>query len=191
MMNRLTIAIAAAGWALYGFSALMPRSSNADAQAEIARLHQAAQAAGTEHDALVAQLELFKEANQDLQHLQNRIAAATQELKHLEYLRSRISGEIDVMRPQPSRGSSQALSAPEHPVSSDAAGAVPSKEEVGYAQQALTALGFGPLKADGVFGPGTRRSIEAFQQSRGLPVTGNLEAGTLRALRNSHTAAQP
>lgn len=30
------------------------------------------------------------------------------------------------------------------------------------AQKALTRLGYGPLKADGVVGPGTRRAIEAF-----------------------------
>ncbi|MGO4525076.1 peptidoglycan-binding protein [Microvirga sp. 2MCAF35] len=189
MMNRLAIAIAVAGWALYGFSVLMPRSSGPDAQAEIARLHRAAEAAGADRDALAAELEHFKEGSQDLQHVQNRIAAATQELKHLEYLRSRISGEIDVMRPQPSKASPQVLSPPENPGPSDMVGAIPSKEEIGTAQQALTALGFGPLKADGVFGPGTRRSIEAFQQAHGLPVTGKLDAAVLRALQHGHAAA--
>ncbi|EIM28448.1 peptidoglycan-binding domain-containing protein [Microvirga lotononidis] len=191
MMNRLTIAIAVAGWALYGFSVLMPRSSGADPQAEIARLRQVAETAGADRDALAAELVRFKEGNRDLQHVQNRIAATTQELKHLEYLRSRISGEIDVMRPQPSKAPSQAVAPPESSILSDAAGAGPSKDEIGYAQQALTALGFGPLKADGVFGPGTRRAVEAFQQARGLPVTGKLEAATLRAIQNSHVAVQP
>ncbi|MBA1156722.1 peptidoglycan-binding domain-containing protein [Microvirga mediterraneensis] len=189
MMNRLTIAIAVAGWALYGFSALMP--TGADPKTEIARLRQVAEAAGADRDALAAELQHFKEGHQDLQHVQNRIAAATQELKHLEYLRSRISGEIDVMRPQPSKASSQPLPPPQNPAPPDAAGEALSKEEIGFAQQALTALGFGPLKADGVFGPGTRRSIEAFQQARGLPVTGKLEGATLRALQSRQTAAQP
>ncbi|WP_371826889.1 peptidoglycan-binding domain-containing protein [Microvirga sp. VF16] len=47
------------------------------------------------------------------------------------------------------------------------------------------------MKPDGVSGPGTRRSIEAFQQAQGLPVTGRLDADTIRVLRASHTAAQP
>jgi len=191
MMNRLMIGIAVAGWALYGFTVLMPRSSDTDAQAEIARLLRAAESAGAERDALAAELEQLKERNRDLQHVQNRIAAATQELKHLEYLRSRISGEIDVMQPQPTKASPRALSPPENPGPADMAGAAPSKEEIGFAQQALTALGFGPLKADGVFGPGTRRSIEAFQQAHGLPVTGKLELATLRALQSRYAAAQP
>ncbi|WP_237050193.1 peptidoglycan-binding domain-containing protein [Microvirga ossetica] len=66
-----------------------------------------------------------------------------------------------------------------------------SKEEVSKAQQALTKLRYGQLKADGVFGPGTRRSIEAFQQRHGLLVNGRLDADTIRALRAAQTAPQP
>ncbi|WP_262027065.1 peptidoglycan-binding domain-containing protein [Microvirga sp. Mcv34] len=191
MMNRLTIAIAVAGWALFGVSVLLPRSSGADAQAEIARLLKAAEGANADREALAAELEQFKGQNQDLQHVQKRIAAATQELKHLEYLRGRISGEIDVMRPQPAKAPAQASPSIEAPAVAEAASAGPSKDEIAYAQQALTALGFGPLKADGVSGPGTRRSLEAFQQSRGVAVTGKLDAVTLRALQSSQTALQP
>jgi hypothetical protein len=36
------------------------------------------------------------------------------------------------------------------------------------AQKALTRLGYGPLKADGVAGPGTRRAVEAFQRANNL-----------------------
>ncbi|MFC1458358.1 peptidoglycan-binding domain-containing protein [Microvirga arabica] len=66
-----------------------------------------------------------------------------------------------------------------------------SKEEIREAQEALTRLGYGQLEADGVFGPGTRRSVEAFQLAQGLSVTGRLDADTLRVLRSSQTAAQP
>ncbi|MBO1905758.1 peptidoglycan-binding protein [Microvirga sp. 3-52] len=196
-MNRLTIALALVGWALYGFSFLGPRSSEAGAQAEITRLSQAAETASADRDALAVELERFKERHQDLQNIQKQIAAATQELKHLEYLRARVSGEIDTLRPQPSGGSAQAA-APEETVSPQVGPAPPaevslppSKEEVRRAQQTLTILGYGPLKADGVSGPGTRRSIEAFQQGQGLPVTGQLDADTVRALRTPRTAAQP
>jgi hypothetical protein len=197
MTNRLTIALAVVAWALYGFSVLGPRSSEADAKAEIARLAQAAETARADRDALAAELEQFKEAHQNLQHIQKQIAAATQELKHLDYLRARVSGEIDTMRPQPSGGSAQAA-VPEETVSPQVSPAPPaqvslplSKEEVSKAQQALTILGYGPLTADGVPGPGTRRSIEAFQQGQGLPATGRLDADTVRALRAAQTAAQP
>jgi hypothetical protein len=50
----------------------------------------------------------FKEEHQDFRHIQKQIAAAAQEPKHLEYLRARVSGEIDTMRPRPSDGPAQA-----------------------------------------------------------------------------------
>ncbi|WP_244610485.1 peptidoglycan-binding domain-containing protein [Microvirga pakistanensis] len=59
----------------------------------------------------------------------------------------------------------------------------PSKDQVRAAQEALTALGFGQLKPDGMMGPGTRRAIEAFERAKGLPITGGLGAGTLQALQ--------
>ena len=98
-MNRLLIVLAVSGWALFGFSVLDPQSSGAGAQAEIARLTQAVQEAEADRDALAAELGPLKEAHQDLQHAEKRIASASQELKHLEYLRARVSGEIDVSRP--------------------------------------------------------------------------------------------
>ena len=191
MLNRLIIALAIAGWGLYGFSVLGPQSPWADAQSKILQLSQAAETAGSERDALAAELERFKDGNRDLEHVQKQIAAATQELKHLEYLRARVSGEIDTMRPQPSRATSQAstsITTPEPSV----VGSLPiSKDDISNAQEALTRLGFGPLKADGVFGPGTRRAIEAFQKRQGLPVTGQREADTLRAIRGSRRYLQP
>ncbi|MBL0405074.1 peptidoglycan-binding protein [Microvirga aerilata] len=190
-MNHLTVAAAVVGWALYGFSIFGPHSSKTDAQAEITRLSQASETANAGRDALAAELERFKDASQDLQHIQKQIAAATQELKHLEYLRGRVSGEIDTMRPRPSRPSSQ-TSAPDGKTDLTEVGSILlSKEEISNAQQALTGLGYGPLEADGVFGPGTRRAVEAFQQRQELPVTGQLGTNTLRALKNGRTSAQP
>jgi murein L,D-transpeptidase YcbB/YkuD len=177
-MNRVIVALAVIGWALYGFTALSSRTTEADTQAELGHLRQVAETASADRDALAAELEQLKEGSRDLLHIQKQIAAATQELKHLEYLRSRVSGEIDAMRPR----SSQALT-PEEKADPPVVGSIPlSKGEVSNAQHALTALGYGPLKADGVFGPGTHRAIEAFQKERGLPVTGRLDADTIRAL---------
>ena len=97
-MNRLPIVLAVAGWGLCGFIFLESRSGS-DTRAETARLTQAIQKAEAERDALAAELGPLKDAHQNLQHLEKRIASATEELKHLEYLRGRVSGEIDTIRP--------------------------------------------------------------------------------------------
>jgi hypothetical protein len=57
------------------------------------------------------------------------------------------------------------------------------------AQKALTRLGYGPLKTDGVAGPGTRRAVEALQRATTLPVTGELDAPTLQRLTPGQPAA--
>jgi peptidoglycan hydrolase-like protein with peptidoglycan-binding domain len=53
---------------------------------------------------------------------------------------------------------------------------------VAAAQRALIKLGYGPLKADGVMGAGTRQALERFEKDRRLPVTGELAARTVRDL---------
>ncbi len=189
--NRLIIAAAVAGWVLFGFSVLGPLSSEADVQTEIGRLRQTAETNAADRDALAAELERFKGGHRDLQHLQKQIAAATQELKHLEYLRARVSGEIDTMGHRPSRATSQASTLAETAEPPVVGSLSLSQDDISTAQEALTRLGYGALKADGVLGPGTRRAIEAFQQKQGLPVTGRLEADTLRAIRNSRASARP
>lgn len=212
IMNRLVIVLALIGWALYGYSALRPRSSEAEAVAEITRLRQVVESTSAERDKFAETLEQLSEKNQDLQHVQKQIAAATEQLNHLEYLRARVSGEIDTARPQPIEPAeqvtgaearserdttrakplvppSQAFPPSETPVPAAAANTSPSKEDVRDAQEALTMLGYGQLKADGVFGPSTRQSVEAFQQAQGLAMTGRLDTATLQAIRASRSAA--
>jgi peptidoglycan hydrolase-like protein with peptidoglycan-binding domain len=53
---------------------------------------------------------------------------------------------------------------------------------VALGQKALLKLGYGPLKADGLMGPGTRQALERFERDHKLPVTGELSGRTLRAL---------
>jgi hypothetical protein len=52
------------------------------------------------------------------------------------------------------------------------------------AQNRLNALGFGAGAADGQMGPHTRHALVAFQRSRGLAVTGTLDAQTAAALES-------
>ena len=49
-------------------------------------------------------------------------------------------------------------------------------------QRALNRLGYGPLKADGVMGEGTRQALERFERDRRLAVTRDLSPRTLREL---------
>lgn len=50
------------------------------------------------------------------------------------------------------------------------------------AQRALSKLGYGSIKPDGLMGPGTKAAIEAFERKSKLPVTGEAAGKTLRAL---------
>ncbi len=52
-------------------------------------------------------------------------------------------------------------------------------------QQALNALGLGPLEEDGVAGPATRAAIERFERDRKLEPTGEATGRTLRALQRA------
>ncbi|MCY4097612.1 MAG: SUMF1/EgtB/PvdO family nonheme iron enzyme [Rhodospirillales bacterium] len=51
-----------------------------------------------------------------------------------------------------------------------------------WVQKGLTAAGFSPGLADGVFGPATREAIRRWQASRGGAATGYLDAGAVEAL---------
>jgi hypothetical protein len=53
---------------------------------------------------------------------------------------------------------------------------------VALAQRALGKLGYGPLKADGLMGAGTKQAIERFERDRRLPETGELGPRTAREL---------
>jgi hypothetical protein len=63
-----------------------------------------------------------------------------------------------------------------------ASAARPEAARIAAAQRALTKLGYGPLKADGVAGGGTRQAIERFEKERRLPATGELNPKTIKEL---------
>lgn len=70
------------------------------------------------------------------------------------------------------------------------ASATPVASDVAQAQRALVKLGYGPLKADGLMGAGTRAAIERFERDRKLPVRGQASGRTLRELA-ARTASPP
>ena len=49
-------------------------------------------------------------------------------------------------------------------------------------QRALNRLGYGPMKADGIYGAGTKLAIERFERDRKLPVTGEITPRVLKEL---------
>lgn len=53
------------------------------------------------------------------------------------------------------------------------------------AQKALTKLGYGPLRADGLMGATTRQALERFERDHNLPVTGSLGQRTTRQLASA------
>lgn len=55
-------------------------------------------------------------------------------------------------------------------------------QRVSSVQRALTKLGYGPLRPDGVMGTTTRQAVERFERDQNLPVTGTLAARTTRQL---------
>lgn len=56
-------------------------------------------------------------------------------------------------------------------------------------QNALNKIGFGPIKADGVLGEGTRAAIRRFEASRNLPQRGEVSPAFLRALSQASGVA--
>ncbi len=60
-----------------------------------------------------------------------------------------------------------------------------SSESVKKAQQELKAAGFDPGQIDGQLGPDTQKALKDFQQSKGLPSTGQLDRQTQQALASA------
>lgn len=61
----------------------------------------------------------------------------------------------------------------------------PKQEQVrsvAAVQRALNRLGYGPVKADGVYGAGTKLAIERFERDRKLPVSGEMSPRVLKEL---------
>ena len=184
-VSKGILAVAAVGWGLFAFSVL---SSGSDEQAEIAHLRQQVETMTAERTRLVQEQEQIIQASGDLEHLRKAVAAATQEIQRLDAMRAQISTAIDQTHPQLVAAAARPRAVSDRMTTGSIAPAPVSKEQIRAAQEALTDFGYGNLEADGLFGPSTSKAIEAFEQAKGLPVTGKLGPATLQALRD-HTAS--
>jgi murein L,D-transpeptidase YcbB/YkuD len=185
------LSVAAVGWGLFAYSAVSSGFGQQAVQDDIARLRQKTMTITAERDKLAQERDLMIRASGDHQHIQKQIAAATHELQRLETMRARVSEAIDQTHPQLVALASRSGTSTESPTASSTASTPLSKQQIRAAQEALTDLGYGNLEADGVFGPGTSKAVEAFERARGLPVTGKLGTATLHALRTPVASAAP
>jgi peptidoglycan hydrolase-like protein with peptidoglycan-binding domain len=76
-----------------------------------------------------------------------------------------------VPRPKPGV-SGTASQASAQPLDADGGAGIDVDPKLKKIQQALSELGYGPLKADGVMGANTTAAIRRFEFDRGLPMTG-------------------
>ncbi len=182
------LAAAAVGWGLFAYSTLSSGSDEQAVQTEIVQLHQQIEAVTAERDQLAQERDRTIQAGQDLQNMQKLIEAAVQELQQLDALRASVSQAVEHARLQLTRSSDRTMYREESPTGSVTSATPPPKHQIRVAQEVLIDFGYGRLEADGVFGPSTRKAIEAFERAKGLPVTGRLGVATLLALR-VHAAA--
>jgi murein L,D-transpeptidase YcbB/YkuD len=191
MVKISLMAAAAVGWGLLAYSTVSSGSEEQAAQTEIMQLHQQIETVTAERDQLAQERERTIHAGQDLQNVQKQIEAAIQELQQLDALRASVSQAIEQARHQLTRSSAPAVAKEESPTVTVTSATPLPKQRIRAAQEALTDFGYGRIEADGVFGPSTRKAIEAFERAKGLPVTGQLGAATLQALRvHAASAAQ-
>ncbi len=188
MIDKGFLAVAAVGWGLVAYSAVSSGSDEQAVQDEITRLHQEVQVVAAERNKLAQERDQTIQASRDLQHLQSQTAAVRQELQRLETMRERVSEAIDQTHPKLVTLAARSGAGSEGTTVNSAAPAPLSKQQIRAAQEALIDLGHANFEADGVFGPGTSKAVEAFERARGLPVTGKLGTSTLQALR-THVAS--
>ena len=141
--------------------------------------------ASAERDQIAVERDQLRNSVGELQEVQKQLSSTREQIQSLEQARAHLTDSVAQAR-------SQLTSLLEQPTSDERVsqtGATASTRagpaQVDAAQEALTKLGFGTLKADGVMGPSTRRAIEAFERAKGLAVTGELGAPTAQALERA------
>ena len=182
----LFAATAVIGLGVFLYSTLAPDADTKHVEAEVTQLRQQIETITAERDQLAKENNRRILAGQSLSDIQVRIEAAMGELRQLDEMRAGVSQAIEKARFELT-GPTHQPAALEH--SSTTTASVPlSKGAIRAAQEALVDFGYGKFEADGVFGPTTRKAVEAFERAKGLPVTGKLGTMTLQALK-THTAS--
>ncbi len=176
------------GWGLFTYSILSAGSEEHDLRREVSQLRQRIETVTAERDQQAQANEQRILAGQDLNTMLISIEAATEELQRLNSLKASVDQAIEQARLQLTGVSEQSVDVTESPTISTTSSVRLSKQEIRAAQEALVDFGYGKLKADGSFGPSTRKAVKAFERANGLPVTGRLGTATFRALR-THTAS--
>jgi chromosome segregation ATPase len=173
------------GWTTYFISSRSSAATERELRGQVSSLHQMQINLLRENDHL-------KAAAGDLEPLQSQVETLRQEADLLTQARDLARAELVTA----ATGMKDLVDHLNHARSNEAATGsittqpITSEQLVTLtAQKALTRLGYGPLKADGVAGPGTRRAIEAFQRANTLPVTGELDTPTLERLTPGQQAA--
>jgi murein L,D-transpeptidase YcbB/YkuD len=182
-INRLMIAgialAAVAGWGAYAYSSLSSARIEQQRSGQLAALQ--------DYQAqFLSQRKRAEDGERTVGVLQEQLASAQREIALLTTKHSETEASLATARDQlASLQGLRARPALENAPALQGITPLPTKQDVLAAQEALTQLGFGDLKADGVIGPTTRQAIEEFQRVAGLTVTGELHAQTLQSLMRS------
>jgi len=174
-LNGVLALVAAVGWGAFAWSWMPDRADGPSAPATLDQVRSALAQVVAERDRLTAERNQLLTQLGDLQDAQRRLARAREEVATLERMRLQLVEAVEQSRTMLTGGPT-----PTSPSPPQAPGL--SSEQIRAAQEALTALGYGRLQADGRIGPGTRAAIQAFEQASGLAVTGELSGTTIQAL---------
>ena len=173
------------GWTTFLISSRSSAVTERDLRAQVSSLHQIQMDLLLEHDRL-------KSAAGDLELLRSQAEALRQETDLLTQARDLARAELVTAATGMRDLIDQLNQARSNVASTGSVNTKPLTSEqfvTRTAQKSLTRLGYGPLKADGVAGPSTRRAVEAFQRATTLPITGELDAPTLQRLAPDQPAA--
>jgi len=185
VLSGVLAIVALAGWGLFVYSATSSGSRELALRAEVARLQRDRDQAIAARDQVVAERDQLLLSAGNLQDVQRQLTLAKEQVQSLEQARAQLTDSIAQARSQLTSLLDRPAESERMPQTDRPPAATPSGARVSAAQEALTQLGYGKLKPDGVIGPNTRRAIEAFERARGLAVTGELGLPTVQALERA------
>jgi hypothetical protein len=174
------------GWTTFFISSRSSAATERELRGQVSSQHQIQMDLLLEHDRL-------KAAAGDLEPLRSQVEALRQEADLLTQARDLARAELVTAATGMRDLVDQLNQARSNVSTTGSVNTRPITSEqlvTRTAQKALTRLGYGPLKVDGVAGPGTRRAVEAFQRANTLPITGELDAPTLQRLTPGKLASQ-